>query len=74
MRSRFASSDYYKALMFGPLARLNLHSINTGKHMTGDFLNFLYQLAYKEGYRNFEVAPDEILELAEKKWDWGKFT
>jgi hypothetical protein len=33
----------------------------------------LYKLAYKEGYRDFEVVPDEILELAEKKWDWNKF-
>ena len=58
----------------GPVARSFLHGINTGRDMTAMFLRFLYQLAYKEGYRNFEVVPDEILELAEKEWDWDKFT
>ncbi|MHA2127819.1 MAG: metallophosphoesterase family protein [Promethearchaeota archaeon] len=57
----------------GPLARAILSSVNTGKDMMGIFLRFLYKLAYKEGYRDFEVVPDEILELAEKKWDWNKF-
>jgi putative phosphoesterase len=56
----------------GPLARVLLSSINTGKDMMGMFLRFLYKLAYKEGYRDFEIVPDEILELAEKEWDWDK--
>ncbi len=57
----------------GPIARILLYDINTGKDVLGKFLRFTYQLAYKEGYRDFEVVPDKILELAEKKWDWNKF-
>lgn len=57
----------------GPLARAFLHGINTGRDIAGMFLRFSYQLAYEEGYRNFEIIPDEVLELAEKKWDWNKF-
>ena len=67
----FVKSGYLKE--GGPLARTFLHGINTGRDMTGMFLRFLYQLAYKEGYRDFEIVPDEILDLAEKKWDWNKF-
>jgi hypothetical protein len=58
----------------GPLARSFLHSIKTGRDMAGMFLRFMYQLTHKKGYRNFEVVPDEVLELAAKKWDWNKFT
>jgi putative phosphoesterase len=58
----------------GPIARSFLCGINTGKDITAMFLRFLYQLAYKEGYRDFKVVPDEVLELAEKTWDWDKFT
>ena len=37
------------------------------------FLRFSFQIANQKGYRDFEVVPDEILDLAEKKWDWDKY-
>ncbi|MFX0030563.1 MAG: metallophosphoesterase family protein [Candidatus Hermodarchaeota archaeon] len=67
----YVKSGYLKE--GGPLARSFLHGINTGRDITGLFLRFLYHLAYKEGYRDFKVAPDEILELAEKKFEWNKY-
>ena len=57
----------------GPLARSFLTSINTGKDIAGMFLRFSFQIANQKGYRDFEVVPDEILDLAEKKWDWDKY-
>jgi putative phosphoesterase len=57
----------------GPLAKAFLYGINTGRDIAGMFLRFSYQLAYKEGYKNLGLLPDDILELAEKKWDWTKY-
>jgi putative phosphoesterase len=71
IKDAFVESGFVKE--GGPLARILLYSINTGKDMMGMFLRFMYQLAYKEEYRDFEVVPDNVVELAEKKWDWNKF-
>ncbi|MFW9939628.1 MAG: metallophosphoesterase family protein [Candidatus Thorarchaeota archaeon] len=72
LNSAFVESGFLKE--GGPLARLFLQNINTGKDVAGMFLRFLYKLAYDKGYRDFEIMPDELLDLAEKKWDWNKFT
>ncbi|MFW9823626.1 MAG: metallophosphoesterase family protein [Candidatus Thorarchaeota archaeon] len=58
----------------GPLAKVLIYSINTGKDVLGKFLEFLYQLTYDKGYRDFEVVPDKIVELADKKFDFNKFS
>jgi len=57
----------------GPVAKAFLYGIKTGRDIAGMFLRFSYQLAFKKGYRNFDFIPDEIIELAEKKWDWTKY-
>jgi len=59
-----------------PISRLNLISIKTGKAPMGSFFKFLYSLASKKGFnnpKNLDFIPDEILELAEEKWDWNRF-
>jgi hypothetical protein len=56
------------------LAKVLIYSINTGKDVFGRFIEFLYQLAYEKGYRDFEVVPDKIVELADKKFDFDKFS
>jgi len=71
INNAFIKSGYLKEA--GTIAKLILYSINTGKDMVGMFLRFLDQLAHKEGYNDFEIVPDEILELAEEKWDWNKY-
>ena len=57
----------------GIMARALLQSINTGRCIQILFLTFANQLAFEKGYKNIDVIPDEILELAAKKWDWSKF-
>jgi putative phosphoesterase len=61
----------------GPIARLNLISILTGKAPVGEFFKFVYSLAREKGYsdmKNLKIIPDEILQLAEDEWDWHGFT
>ena len=57
----------------GVMARAKLQSINTGRAIPSLFLKFAIKIAFEKGYKNFKVVPDEILELAAKKWDWSKF-
>jgi putative phosphoesterase len=57
----------------GPLARSFLYAIKTGKDIAAMFLRYSYQLAFDKGYRNFDIVPDEILKVAEKKWNWNKY-
>jgi putative phosphoesterase len=72
LNASFVESGFLKE--GGPLARSFLHNINTGRDIAGMFLRFSYHLAHQEKHRNVKVIPDEILDLAEKKWDWNKFT
>lgn len=67
----FVKTGYLKE--GGPLARITLECIHTGKAHMGFFFEFLHELAEKQGLHDFEIFPDEILELADKKWDWNNF-
>ena len=67
----FLESGYLKE--GGPIARLTLNCIKTGKAQMGLFFKFVKEIAFQKGYDEYEVIPDEILDLAEKKWDWDIF-
>lgn len=67
--SAFVESGYLKE--GGLLTKLNLKCIQTGKAYMVPFFKFLQELAEKEGYKDYDFFPDELLELAEKKWDWN---
>ena len=57
----------------GAIARGFLLSIETGQNVTLDFLNFAQQLAEQKGIKDCQMLPDEVWDLADLDYAWGKW-
>jgi putative phosphoesterase len=57
----------------GPIARAFLLSHETGRNVSLDFLTYAFQLAEKAGFKNCQVLPDEIYDLAGATFSWETY-
>jgi putative phosphoesterase len=68
IKSAFEQSGFLQA--GGPIARGFLLSIETGRDVAANFIDFAFELAKKAGYPDSKFIPDQILDQAEAEFPW----
>ena len=58
----------------GAMARIFLLTIETGIDIAPVFLPYAYELAEAAGYEDCQVVPDEIWDLADRTFNWDRFS
>jgi putative phosphoesterase len=72
IRQRFRESGLLDEA--GAMARVFLLTIESGIDIAEAFLPYAYQLAEAAGYQDCQVVPDEIWDLAERTFNWDRFS
>jgi predicted phosphodiesterase len=72
VRQRFRKSGLLDEA--GVIGRVFLLTIETGIDIADVFLPYAYKLAEAAGYKDCQVVPDEIWDLADHTFDWHRFS
>jgi putative phosphoesterase len=72
IRRRFQESGLLDEA--GAMARVYLLTIESGIDIAEEFLPYAFRLADAAGFQDCQVVPDEIWDLAERTFNWDRYT